>query len=55
MEAGANLDMADNRGRTALLDACSRGHVDVARLLLEAGASKDPPQGGQRDPKVEAM
>ena len=28
----------DKDGRTALFEACVRGHVDVARVLVEAGA-----------------
>ena len=31
----------DDLGLTALLFASDRGHVDVAQLLLEAGAEKD--------------
>ncbi len=36
---GAKLDEIDNRGRTALSIAASRGHEGLIRLLLEQGAS----------------
>ena len=35
---GADLDAADERGRTAMLEAAERGHTDVVELLLEAVA-----------------
>lgn len=34
-----NPDQKDNAGYTALHEACSRGHLDIARLLLEYGAN----------------
>lgn len=35
----ASVDQSDHRGKTALMHAVQRGHVDVARILLHAGAS----------------
>lgn len=32
-------------GNTPLLEACSQGHVTVARLLLDRGAEIDAPTG----------
>ena len=37
---GAQLQDADDRGRTALMIAAERGHTEVAVLLLAAGASR---------------
>ena len=34
----ASLDLADNRGRTALMTAAQRGHAGVVKQLLTAGA-----------------
>ena len=39
--AGADVNLRDNRGRTALFDAASQGHLAVARELLRAGARTD--------------
>ena len=38
MEAGADLNLANNNGLTALMLAAGHGHVEVVRVLLEAGA-----------------
>jgi ankyrin repeat protein len=38
LERGASLELADDRGRTALLIAAERGHLRIVELLLEAGA-----------------
>ena len=35
----ANLDAKDESGDTPLADACSQGFVEVARMLVDAGAS----------------
>jgi ankyrin repeat protein len=45
------LDRADQRGRTALWDACRFGHLDVVRVLLGAGA--DP--SVQNDEGLDAL
>ena len=45
------LDRADQRGRTALWDACRFGHLDVVRALLGAGA--DP--SVQNDEGLDAL
>ena len=41
MEAGAEKDLRNNRGRTALMDAAINGHAQVVQLLLESGVDKD--------------
>lgn len=38
VHAEADLDAADNKGRSPLILAVSRGHFDICRLLLDAGA-----------------
>ena len=40
---GAHLDLQDLNGYTALSLASLRGEVDCARILIDAGASYDPP------------
>ena len=41
LEARADINLADSKGSTALMIASWQGRVEVVRLLLEAGASKD--------------
>merc|ERR1712034_107491 len=41
IEHGADKDLKDNNGRTALMIACILGHTDTARMLIEHGADKD--------------
>jgi len=46
LAAGAAVDIADERGYTALFHACydpeeDRGHPELVELLLEAGADKE--------------
>ena len=45
MEAGADkdlrADLSEEGGKTALMFARDRGHLEIARLLVEAGADKD--------------
>ncbi|KAL3144721.1 Ankyrin repeat and KH domain-containing protein 1, variant 2 [Trebouxia sp. C0009 RCD-2024] len=38
LSAGANVDGRDATGRTALIRACFDGHLEVAEVLLRAGA-----------------
>ena len=38
LQAGANVDSQDLRGRTALLVAVAENNMEVARLLIDAGA-----------------
>ena len=38
LAAGCNKDRRDGSGMTALSRACSRGHAEVARLLVQAQA-----------------
>jgi ankyrin repeat protein len=35
LEGGADVNIHDGYGRTALMEACREGHVDVVRWLLE--------------------
>ena len=37
-ELGADLDVLDKHGKTALMDASRNGHVDTVRFLHEAKA-----------------
>jgi outer membrane protein assembly factor BamB len=39
LDAGTPVDAPARHGRTALLEACWKGHLGVARLLLERGAN----------------
>jgi ankyrin repeat protein len=38
LDAGANLDDCDDRGRTALMIAAEGGHAEIAGLLVARGA-----------------
>jgi len=38
LDSGATADVADVHGVTALMAACGRGHVGLARALLRSGA-----------------
>lgn len=38
LDAGAQVNAEDNRGRTALMIAAERGHADIVKLLLARGA-----------------
>jgi len=39
LKAGAEVDIADKDGYTALLDAAYNGHTEIVAILLEAGAN----------------
>ena len=39
IDAGANIDLVDHDGRSALIWAASRKHFDVMELLIEEGAN----------------
>ena len=41
LEAGADKDMINHDGTTALHLASEHGHEEVVQMLLEAGADKD--------------
>ena len=41
MENGANVDVSNNKGRTALMIASYKGLTDVVDLLLRYGAKVD--------------
>ena len=43
LESGAHVDYRNKAGNTPLLEACSQGHVDVARYLLDHNANIDAP------------
>ncbi|CAM9430482.1 unnamed protein product, partial [Heterosigma akashiwo] len=45
LDAGADRNIKDNTGRTALAWAAEQGQEAVARLLLEAGADHDAAGG----------
>ena len=38
IEAGADVNVKDNNGDTALRDAACEGHTEIAKMLIEAGA-----------------
>jgi len=38
LKAGADTELKDNMGYTALMIACYKGYIGVARLLIEHGA-----------------
>jgi hypothetical protein len=45
LQAGARVDAVEEFGLTALQAAEARGHVQIARLLLEAAPNRQPPTG----------
>jgi ankyrin repeat protein len=42
IEAGINLNIQNNDGHTALITATKRNAIEIARLLIEAGAARTP-------------
>ena len=42
LEAKADINAEDDKGRTALCAACAYGHVDAARRLLLSSAGRPP-------------
>ena len=49
LAGNAALDLADNRGRTALMIAAERGHRNIVEALLKAGSD---PSLKDRDGKI---
>ena len=49
-ELGANLDVADNEGRTALSYAAERSHIPVIQTLLDVKANPNKIDGKGRTP-----
>eukprot|EP00731_Ephydatia_muelleri_P012188 Em0006g1082a len=43
LESGANVNHRNKAGNTPLLEACSQGHVTIAKLLLDRRADIDAP------------
>mmetsp|Transcript_4923 Transcript_4923/g.10205 ORF Transcript_4923/g.10205 Transcript_4923/m.10205 type:complete len:674 (-) Transcript_4923:414-2435(-) len=43
LQEGAEVAELDSHGRSALAWACLGGHLDAARVLIDAGAPVDPP------------
>ncbi|MET7339317.1 ankyrin repeat domain-containing protein [Nonomuraea sp. NPDC005650] len=50
LDRGADPDVADSAGRTALSHAAERGGAAVVRALLDSGADPGPADGGGRRP-----
>ena len=50
LDRGADVNQADEEGRTQLFVACQGGHVDAARLLLDNGAEVDRAKKGGYTP-----
>ena len=41
LEAGADKDLQDCKGNSALTLAAKNGHVEIERLLVDAGVGRD--------------
>ena len=41
VDAGAQLDLQDDEGYTALMDASGEGHTEIAVALISAGGQLD--------------
>jgi|GEM_PF-6833719 len=48
LKSDAQVDIADDRGRTALYNAIAAGRTQAVKLLLDAGASLTPRQGSSQ-------
>ena len=51
----ARVDARDARGRSALHEAASAGHVDIAEALLDAGAEVEARDGEGRTPLLDSV
>ncbi|XP_050348553.1 protein TANC2 isoform X1 [Nymphalis io] len=54
IEFGADLEMTNSQGCSALSLACQRGHTDVARMLIASGASLSHTDTAEQTPLVHA-
>lgn len=54
LNAGVPVDMRTSDGDSLLMLACSNGHLDTARLLLENGANPDFRNDQQQTPLMAA-
>ncbi|KPJ10116.1 Protein TANC2 [Papilio machaon] len=54
IEFGADLEMTNSQGCSALALACQRGHTDVAKRLIAAGASLSHTDTAEQTPLVHA-
>ncbi|CAH2046614.1 unnamed protein product, partial [Iphiclides podalirius] len=54
IEFGADLEMTNSQGCTALSLACQRGHTDVAKRLIAAGSSLSHTDTAEQTPLVHA-
>ncbi|KAF5833799.1 tankyrase 2 [Dunaliella salina] len=50
LSGGANVDAADEQGRTALHMASANGHLEIVRRLLSAGADAESKNAGSNTP-----
>ena len=55
LDKGANVDLQDSRGRTALFRAVSSGKDDAVKLLLAHKANPDQKEVGGTTPLLEAL
>ena len=49
LDAGVPLDCVDRQGATPLLLSCRRGHLEIARLLLDRGSTAIDEKDGEGD------
>lgn len=55
LKSEKNINQRDERGRTPLLNALSRGHIQTAKLLMEKGADVNIADGQQFTPLMAAV